>query len=175
MNLVFTPEREQSSPTPSPPAHHACARSHPRTLLVYQLCSREQRALCVEGGGGGEEGCGGWVGNVRRSLGRSNFFCREVASHCLRSGSFALDVSSGEVTEGGRGARSSFSVSRCPGPAAYPRALAPPSCTRHPWVQGRARSLRRRPLPSLDCAHLLCPASQGRVSRRSSCALLFFS
>ena len=56
-----------------------------------------------KGGGGGGEGHGGWVGNVRPSLGRSDFSCREVASRCLSSGSFALDVSSGEVTEEGRG------------------------------------------------------------------------
>lgn len=85
--------------TPQPITHARALSAH----AVHQLCSRERRALRVEGGGGGGEGHGGWVGNVRPSLGRSDFSCREVASRCLSSGSFALDVSSGQVTEVGRG------------------------------------------------------------------------
>lgn len=145
-----------SSPRPPPaPQPITHARAPIRTLLVYQLCSREQRALCVEGGGGSREGRGGWVGNVRRSLGRSNFSCREVASRCLRSGSFALDVSLGRsLKEAGElGA-----ASRCLGAqglrlirARWPRlpAHATCGCRGGPAASGGGRSL---PWAVLTCS-----------------------
>lgn len=115
------------------------------------------------------------MGNVRCSLGRSNFSCREVASRCLSSGSFALDVSSGEVTEGGGGARSS---SGCPGSPAYPCALAPPSCTRHPWVQGRGPQPPEEAAPFLGLRSPALPGFPGTreppLKPRFS-AFLFFS
>lgn len=51
---------------PPPTPHHACVRTPPRVLFVYQLfvpallC--EQRDLCVEGSGGRQRGGLRWLG-----------------------------------------------------------------------------------------------------------------
>ena len=171
-SCVYAAEGEVLHPHPHPrPITQARAPIHTRCFCTSSVHTGRGRSVSREVGAAGRAA----VGNIRCSLGRSNFSCREVASHCLSSGSFALDVSSGEVTEGRGGA---WSSSGCPGSPAYPCTLAPSSCTRHPWVQGRGPQPPEEAAPFLG---LRSPALPGFPGTREPplqphfSAFLFFS